>query len=428
MGVIQWKITTEGKPRISFSWLKWLLLFVVIILVLIVKIDRKDPFYSRTISIVESSGEVLCRKGNDMWKPLSRGMVLQEGDSIRTVDGSAMLRLWNGSQIYLEDNSWLKINSFNSDSWIDRSISAEVVIGDVYFDVEELVNGISAFEVVVDSKLLDVNDAQFAVSLDESGAFALYSHDSYLQLGQEWISPGQLYGFQEGISADVASALFVDMHSQLHDFMHSRIDQTIRVMHGDLLYPAKQFYSFFVSTLLLDDSHVESFDYAVMEELWMEAIALSLDGRMQDAHDAVIAARKKIMDIKYERSYEVDSYKELFMLSSRLEKLYELSAFFPESHSISSQLLLEISHIRLQDAPLFASAYFRQIEDLYAMDYQSTLFQKYTIDLAQTLQQIRGDYNDLLRAELESSFSVFVSDFENRIPGLAKLYSTFILQ
>jgi len=160
----------------------------------------------------------------------------------------------------------------------------------------------------------------------------------------------------------------------------------------------------------------------LMEEVWMEAILLSVDGDREEASEAIAYARSILKDIVFADSVRMDSHVYMKDLSDRLAKLYELSRGFNEAQPVSAALIDELAMLMRLDYEKYATAVARSVMDLLAWQLGDELKQQYIVDLAQTMKMIGQGYNKNLKKALRDKMALLVEDNNSEHPELGKIY------
>jgi len=126
----------------------------------------------RIAEISDIQGDVQFRKGGTTeWKGAEKGMILLEGDSIKTgaVAKAKILldKAGETGQLDLAPNSLLRLQTLKKDSTTeDKTTLLDLALGKVLIKAEKL-KGNSSFQVKTPTSICGVRGTTFEVSVDE---------------------------------------------------------------------------------------------------------------------------------------------------------------------------------------------------------------------------------------------------------------------
>lgn len=127
---------------------------------------------ARVAKLVEFEGEVqVMPKGSRVWSSAQEGVVLSEGDAIKTGPASsALLNIEGdakkGSLVSLKENTRLNLDILKEDIGTNKKVTLlDVSIGKILIQAEKLQGG-SKFEVKTPTSVVGVRGTKFAVEVD----------------------------------------------------------------------------------------------------------------------------------------------------------------------------------------------------------------------------------------------------------------------
>ena len=126
---------------------------------------------SRSASIASLKGKVQVKLINEKsWNPAKAGMVLYEGDSVRTSAGSwALLNLDGGktATVEVKENTQLLLSELKkNDSGDVKDTLLDLAIGKILIKVQKLRKESSKFEVKTPTSIVGVRGTVFAVEVE----------------------------------------------------------------------------------------------------------------------------------------------------------------------------------------------------------------------------------------------------------------------
>lgn len=125
----------------------------------------------REARIVKAEGDVkVMIKEERAWKPAEEGMVLSEGDIIKTgPSGAALINIAGdskGSLVRMREDTELNLDILKEDVGADKKVTVlDVSIGKILIQAEKLKEG-SRFEVKTPTSVVGVRGTKFAVEVD----------------------------------------------------------------------------------------------------------------------------------------------------------------------------------------------------------------------------------------------------------------------
>lgn len=125
----------------------------------------------REATIVKAEGDVqVMIREEGAFKPAKEGMVLSEGDIIKTgPSGAALLNIAGyakGSLVRMRENTQLNLDILKEDLGTNRKVTVlDVSIGKILIQAEKLKEG-SRFEVKTPTSVVGVRGTKFAVEVD----------------------------------------------------------------------------------------------------------------------------------------------------------------------------------------------------------------------------------------------------------------------
>jgi len=146
-----------------------LVIIFEIITGLILVVTAQD--INRSASIASLKGKVQVKLINEKsWNPAKVGMVLHEGDAVRTSAGSwALLKLDGGKTgtVEVKENTQLLLSELKkNDSGDAKSTLLDLAIGKILIKVQKLRKKNSRFEVKTPTSIVGVRGTVFAVEVE----------------------------------------------------------------------------------------------------------------------------------------------------------------------------------------------------------------------------------------------------------------------
>jgi len=393
----------------------------LLFLIFAIKIDRKDAFYSRDLVLHDIQGTVLVKSEGEEWHEVRNGYLLKSGESVRTSDdSSASLSLWINDDFFLDETTWIKIHELESSSWVNRHISLEIFLGSLFVQASDSASIDPRVHILAGTEVVDSLGGLFLLYLAEDGDFEVYSLEKALHTRHDILMPGEgLLVSDEGLGRVKSAGVDLLRSEQAadRDFIFHRMKRLVEIQYGDFFYFAKQNWSRFILSLMVGDESIRRYQLAWVDEIFMEAIILSVEGDRENALAALQYGRSRLQAIKYSDSTRHDSHLLISDISDRLYKLYELSRIFHESQIVSSQLLEEIAALQPQEYAHHAHLIYLSSLDLLSWSEGEELREQYIVDLAQTMQWVRLGYHDLLKRDLKRLMSTLSEEYNDYIFG-----------
>lgn len=123
---------------------------------------------NRSGKVVDSQGNVEVKLGETGWTPASIGVVLNEGDMIRTnVNSSAIVEVENAGTVEIKPNSELEFTELTTDKEDSshRTI-LDLSLGEILIKAKKLNAEKSKFEVKTPTSVVGVRGTAFSVKVD----------------------------------------------------------------------------------------------------------------------------------------------------------------------------------------------------------------------------------------------------------------------
>ncbi len=125
----------------------------------------------RIAKVIKVDGDVqVMKKDSSTWIPAEEGMILSEGDIIKTGKvGAALLNIQGdaeGSLVRLRESTTLALDILKEDTSTNKKVTVlDLSIGKVLIQAEKLKSG-SRFEVKTPTSVVGVRGTKFAVEVD----------------------------------------------------------------------------------------------------------------------------------------------------------------------------------------------------------------------------------------------------------------------
>lgn len=125
----------------------------------------------RVAKVIKVEGDVqVMKKSSSTWVPAQEGMVLSEGDIIKTGKvGAALLNIQGdaeGSLVRLKESTTLGLDILKEDTSSNNKVTVlDLSLGKVFIQAEKLKEG-SRFEVKTPTSVVGVRGTKFAVEVD----------------------------------------------------------------------------------------------------------------------------------------------------------------------------------------------------------------------------------------------------------------------
>lgn len=125
----------------------------------------------RTATITEMNGKVEIQAGGGPWMPANKGMVLNQGDTIRTMDDSSAILNVDGTaetaSVEVKPKSNLKLAMLVKDAEADtQNTLLDLAIGEVLIKAKKLHSDRSKFEVKTPTSIVGVRGTTFSVTVE----------------------------------------------------------------------------------------------------------------------------------------------------------------------------------------------------------------------------------------------------------------------
>jgi len=303
-------------------------------------------------------------------------------------------------------------------------VGLELILGDLFVGVGTTVSDKAITELIVGKRVLKSRGGEFAAHIGDDGETVFYAKDQLLNLDDGLMWPGEI-SLDSAYARDFkneADKILTESTERNKKLLKKRMNKTVRVLYGELLYGVKQNWSRFVHSLLVGEENRYKYNLAWTEEVWMEAILLSVDGKREKSAKAVAYAIKKFTKLKQSDSEKIDSHLFLADLAVRLQKLYELSRMFNEAQHVSSALMNELNSLTFNTDGNLTDAAFAEVVDLLDWQYGPDAREQYIVDLALHMKSIRNAGNEKLKKELQVKMAALVENYGRKFPELGKIY------
>ncbi len=125
----------------------------------------------RTAVISDLSGKVEVRDASGKWRPASKGMVLKEGNAVRTMKGSSVMLTLDGDiqsgVVQLKQNSQLTLAELYKDKKKNtQNTLLDLALGEVLVKTKKLQEAGSRFEVKTPTSIVGVRGTEFSVAVE----------------------------------------------------------------------------------------------------------------------------------------------------------------------------------------------------------------------------------------------------------------------
>lgn len=123
---------------------------------------------SRSGKVTTSQGTVEVKIGETKWAPAEIGMVLKEGDMIRTqTNSSTTVEIENAGLVEIKPNSELELMELTTDKNDNsRRTIIDLSLGEVLIKAKKLNNKKSKFEVKTPTSVVGVRGTAFSVKVN----------------------------------------------------------------------------------------------------------------------------------------------------------------------------------------------------------------------------------------------------------------------
>lgn len=125
----------------------------------------------RVSKVIDVSGKVLVKpSGEKKWVPVQKGMIISEGDILKTqVNSWALLNL-NGSgetaTVEVEENSQLSFTELTKDDQGVEKTFLDLALGKLLIEAKKLESEKSKFEVKTPTSIVGVRGTTFAIEVE----------------------------------------------------------------------------------------------------------------------------------------------------------------------------------------------------------------------------------------------------------------------